>query len=88
MVKPLNKGDVYNLGFHNYLVDYLKEYYPIERIKDKKKFKRAILINYKPIFLSNTESQTLFNSLTTELYNMIGADPELLGDAVFDYLYS
>ena len=86
-VKGNKKSDIQNLDFHNFLIDTLKEIYPVQRIKDEKKFKRAIVVTRQTIFLSETNNQALFNKLTTELYNIIGADPQILADAVFEYLY-
>lgn len=85
--KALNREDIYHLEFHEFLIDYLKEMFPIKRVKHRKKFSRAIVVKNETLFLSYTPPQTIYNKLTTELYNIIGANPEILADAVFDYLY-
>ena len=89
--KKLTKKDIYDVEFHDFLINLLRNRYPIKRIKNKKKFKRAILFKNAsgeiPLFLSKETNQTIFNTLTKELYDIIGCNTKILSAAVFDYLY-
>lgn len=77
------------LTINDLIIKFLKLNYPIQRIKEKKHFKRAIIgDNGNKFYLSNSvQIQTLYSQLFTNLELIFSEDKKIIEEILKNFLH-